>query len=453
MDQIKRRGNLIAIAVVAVLGLGYAGWVLNATGGLPSLHAKYSVKAVTPQAANLASGARVTAAGVEVGRVASIKRVGMGAVVKMHLDDNVAPLPRDSKIHVRQRTPVGENYVALNVGRSAKTLASGAVLPLSQPDDYVELDQVLSALQGPTRDRARVLIQSLGTALEGRGDNLNHLLSGANGTLQSLSSLANVVGRDRHQIKRLVASANRIMAGISERRGAIRRIASSGRTTFRALAERDSALTELLRVLPSTLTQVRTTARTLGRTSVTAEPVVRDLAGAVEDLAPTVNNLAPAARTGTSVVDELDAAISPLKVTLERARSLSPAAVNALPRLGSTLCEVNPMLRYVVRYRSDIASAISNMGSAANSYDAIGHLARVSAVTGENAISGLPPELSASLAALLHTGILSRSQGMTLDPYPQPGKIGATGLPSTLIQTTAELGQSGYPFERVTADC
>jgi hypothetical protein len=87
------------------------------------------------------------------------------------------------------------------------------------------------------------------------------------------------------------------------------------------------------------------------------------------------------------------------------------------------------MLSYIEPYRDDIASAIVNMASSFNSYDLLGHLARISVVVGENSLVGLAPSASTALASLFHTGVLSPIQGMTLDPYPPRVRSAQRGCP------------------------
>ena len=74
---------------------------------------------------------------------------------------------------------------------------------------------------------------------------------------------------------------------------------------------------------------------------------------------------------------ELGAAAPRLQGTLGRLEKLAPPLAAALPHLHKTLCQVNPMLRYAKPYAPDLTAFIVGMGSAANSYDALGHLIRL----------------------------------------------------------------------------
>jgi phospholipid/cholesterol/gamma-HCH transport system substrate-binding protein len=258
-------------AIVAVVFAG--GWLVflfGAGGGLAPLGDSYRVQAIVPTAVSVASNARVTMAGVDVGRVESVDRRGLGAVVKLEIDnDEVVPIPADSRVAIRQRTPIGENYVSIDPGSSHTDLPSGGTLAVSQADPYV--DQVLSILQGDTRWRAREFIQGFGRAIDGRGVPLNRLLDGTAKTMEAGGRVTDVLSRDREQVG-LVQQFGDISRSVGDRGAAIRQLAHQGVTTFEAIADRDNSVRAFLDELPPTLAQLRSTTTTLGHVTDRATP-------------------------------------------------------------------------------------------------------------------------------------------------------------------------------------
>src|SRR5919108_1997388 len=91
--------------------------VLTKSGAVPTPGTTYKVRAIVPSASLLTPGARVTTAGAKVGIVKKVERasdIGPGAKITLELtDDKVTPLPRDSRVQIRTRSQVGENYVAI----------------------------------------------------------------------------------------------------------------------------------------------------------------------------------------------------------------------------------------------------------------------------------------------------------------------------------------------------
>ncbi|MDT5028232.1 MAG: phospholipid/cholesterol/gamma-HCH transport system substrate-binding protein, partial [Micromonosporaceae bacterium] len=142
-----------ALMLFTLFGLAYMGGSLN-VGSEP-----YHVDAVLPTVSSLIPGARVTMAGAQVGQVTEVTQKGNGAVVKLSITDHkVTPIPADTRVFLREVTPIGENYVQMTPGSSRQKLSSGAVLPMSQSGQYVDVDQIASVLQGSSTQRTRQLI-------------------------------------------------------------------------------------------------------------------------------------------------------------------------------------------------------------------------------------------------------------------------------------------------------
>lgn len=431
---------------------------LQLSGSFPS-GGRYTVQAALPTSAALVDGSRVTMAGAQVGTVKKIERRGIATVVTLELEDErVTPIPEDTKVTLRQRTPVGESYIALTPGRSAQKLDDGAALPISQAEEYVDIDQLLSTLQGPTRDKTRQLIQGVGDGVRGRGDELNEVLGHGSSLLKSSSNVYTLLSQDREQLARLVGQLGRLGAAVGERGEAVRVTAQRGLTTLRAVRSSDAALRRLVDELPATLEQVRASSNRLDSVSDSATPVVANLAKAVAEVRPAVRSLRPAAQTGREVVRELDAVAPPLQGTLKRVTAASSPLGKALPALNKTLCEIAPMVRYVKPYTDDVLAAVVGLGSATNSYDALGHLVRLDAIVSENTVGGLPDEVQAAQQTLLRSGLVGELTGskLTYNPFPKPGQIGQdyAGKPGTpIISGPEDLARSGYKYPRLTPDC
>jgi virulence factor Mce-like protein len=444
---------IVAIAGCAVAAGAFFGFL--AVGGGLSVGSPYRVQAVVPTSVSLTTSSRVTMAGVDVGRIASVRRQGFSTVVAMDIDDDrVTPIPSDSRATVRQRTPVGENYLAITPGSSSQRLPDNGVLPVGQAAEYVDVDQILSVLRGRTRDRARQLIRSMGGALDGRGEQLRELTGEAAGTLDAGARVFSLLSKDREHVAGVIDRLGRVSAAVGERGETIDTLARQGLASLRALASRDRTLRRTLEVLPPTLRQVRSTSGQLASVTDTATPVVRDLAAAVREVRPAVNRLRPAAQAAREVIRELDSAAPRLQTTLGEVRKLSKPLVTALPQVRRTLCELNPVVRYLKPYANDAIMSLVGLGSASNSYDAIGHLIRLTPIVGENSLAGAPPEVSQAAHTLVRSGFLSETHGLSWNPYPKAGMIGkdAAGSGKSITGPDA-LRESGYVFPRIHADC
>ncbi|WP_354698882.1 hypothetical protein DSM112329_04580 [Paraconexibacter sp. AEG42_29] len=456
-----RRGTLLP-SLLSLLGftavaVAWALFILAKGGGLPSLSGEnYKVSAVIPTGAALAPGSRVTMSGVDVGRVKTVKREGAGALLQLEIKDKaVLPLAADTRVQVRQHTPVGENYISLTAGRSARKLESGDPLPVAQSDEFVDVDKVLSVFKGETRERMRQTIQGVGGALDGRGEELNELLGGAGEFLKPASKAVDVLYKDRVKASRLIDQLGNVAAAIGQRDQAITTIANQGLVSLRAIADRDDALRETVEQLPESLRRIRSASDTVKRVSATTRPVVDDATTALTALRPAVTRLQPAANAGRGVVSNLSGAAPGLRTTLKNITSLSGPLSTALPKVHKTVCEVAPMIRYIAPYTRDALGIVIGLGSASNSYDATGHLIRLAAVEEGGFNSGLPDSVIKARDTLLHTGLIGRvlNNRTNFDAYPKPGSVGRT---SALTNTPAgpdEVPASGYKYPRIEADC
>ncbi len=446
--------HLLILIVFVAIAAGMLIALLRLSGAL-SFGGTYNVKAIVPSAGSLAEGSSVTMAGTRVGTVKDVERRGVGALVNIRLDDDaVFPLPKDSGAKLAVRTPLGENYVEIEPGRSKETLPEGSIVPPVRDDEYVDVDQLLSVLQDGTREETRKLIGGLGTAVDGRGRELSTTLDRAAGTLQAGSSLTRALDGDGPRIARLVRQLGSVMTALGERRASIEVLARQGRTTFTALAARDDALRRTIEELPSTLRQARETTGVVRDTSATATPVVANLATALREVRPAVRSLTPAAAEGRRVVARLSSAAPPLQRALAQLDDAAPKLTSALPEVRKVLCQVNPMLRYIEPYKADIVSFVTSLGSAANSYDAIGHTIRLMPVVNETALMGLPKGINDAVHTLVSSGLAQGIKGMSFDPFPAPGQAEKGLKPGEKTYAGPDdIRKSGWKYPRIVPEC
>jgi phospholipid/cholesterol/gamma-HCH transport system substrate-binding protein len=389
-------------------------------------------------------------AGVQVGHVTDVKRTGSTARVTLDIDAKHSPLPVDSRIGVRLRTLIGENYASIYPGRSTVKLRDGGTLPLSQADDYVDVDEILSVLQGSTRESARRFIQGMGTGVKRRGPKLNAFLGGATGVAKNGVSLVDTVSRDRRQVSRLVENFGDVMRSIGDRGAAVGETARGLRGTFSAVAARDEALGETLDQMPTTLSQVRKTSAVIRSVTGTLAPTLTNLASGVRAAGPAVRLLRPASAEGEGVLKGVSATSLPLIDTLGRVRRLAGPTAAALPQVHAALCELVPTLDYVAPYGRDIASFTQNvLASAANYYDATGHALRLGVSLAENAFMATSKEVRDAEQKLLATGLVGKIHMLGYDPYPGPGNTGNLEKGRGIVGPD----QWHYKYERVQAAC
>jgi virulence factor Mce-like protein len=166
----------LLVAIVAVF-LSY-----NANSGLPFVPT-YDLKAEFDNAANLVVGNDVRIGGQRVGAVSEITPVaGDGdspptAEVEVKLEKQVDPLPVDSTMIIRPRSALGLKYIEITPGESEEGFAAGDTIPSSQAQpEPVEIDDVFNAFDDKARRGSQRSLDGFGTALAGRGDDINEAI-------------------------------------------------------------------------------------------------------------------------------------------------------------------------------------------------------------------------------------------------------------------------------------
>jgi phospholipid/cholesterol/gamma-HCH transport system substrate-binding protein len=436
-------------------------YILYQAGTITLFEDTYDITATVPTANFLATGARVTAAGAEVGRVTSVSRAGPlspNATIELQLTDSrVFPLPNDSQIQIRTRSQVGENYVNIVVGNSKTTIPDHGSIGLDAAAPFVSTDQVLNILHGRTQQQARTLLQQLGADLLGRGQQLNDTLGSASTFVVQGTQMLDTLMPQRRQIGQLVDQLGQLMSAIGERTQAIEVTARQGTATLRALAARQSDLASVLHDLPTLIGSVKTTTGVIGTVSDRATPVVGNLAAATSELRPAIGALAPAARDGRTIVASLRDAIPSLNALLGAAPGAigypgNGGVLSDLTPIRSTFCQLNPALTYLKPYTADFWSIIPHLGSVSNPYDTTGHIVRLVPIINENSLSGAPPAIEQAAHELLASGLFVHDKVISIDPYPKPGAVGVDVAHAGDPSTPAQFAKT-YTYPRIHAAC
>src|SRR3954454_4936775 len=160
-------GAVVLVALVAVTYLGF-------TKSIPFRH-HYEIHAVFRTANNVKANSPVRIAGVNVGKVTSVDRIASdhnAAEVTMRIDKKGLPIHKDATLQVRPRIFLeGNFFVDLHPGSpSAPTIGDGDTIPVNQTHAPVQLDQILTSLQGNTRKELQHLLDELSTGLDKGAD-------------------------------------------------------------------------------------------------------------------------------------------------------------------------------------------------------------------------------------------------------------------------------------------
>jgi virulence factor Mce-like protein len=274
-------GAIGLLVVVAGVYLSY-----SAGAGLPFVP-RYRVYVQLPNSDQVLKGADVTIAGDRVGQVSAVRaapRAGEPpiAVLELAIDKSYEPIPADTTATVQITGSLGRKFLALTPGRSARPLADGGTLPLSQAQPAtVDIDQLLNTFRAPVRAGIRESLQTLGYGFAGRGAGINQALGEFPGLLTNLRPVMGELARPSTGLARLTRAVARFsgeLAPVSEQTAGL---FEGLDTTFAALARVAPDLEQTISATPPALATVTAA---IPQTA----PLLRQGAALLHDLRPAV---------------------------------------------------------------------------------------------------------------------------------------------------------------------
>jgi phospholipid/cholesterol/gamma-HCH transport system substrate-binding protein len=235
--------QLLAFAVVAVLGMSYLGFKYVGLDRLV-LGSGYDVAADFSDSGGIFVNAEVTYRGVAVGRVSDMQLVDDGVRVILTIDPGADAIPADTEAVVATRSAVGEQYVMLRPeDDKGPFLKDGSVIPKDRTAIPVPVEQLLlniDKLVGSLdQENLRIVVDELGQAFAGAGDDLGRLIDNGNLLLaRAEESLP--------QTLKLITDGQTVLATQVDSRTAIQQWAADLRKVTDTLVDMDPDLRSLV---------------------------------------------------------------------------------------------------------------------------------------------------------------------------------------------------------------
>ncbi len=351
----------VLVAIIAVV-LGY-----NANRGLPFVPT-YTVKAEIPGGSNLVRGNDVRMGGFRVGVVERIlpgvaspgetsangSRQRAIAVIEMKLDKKIAPLPIDTQLKIRPRSALGLKYIALTPGKSKKGFTAGDTMPLAQSTKPIELDEFFGIQNDEFRTNIKTVFEGYGTALSGRGEDINEVIRDARPLFTKLEPVFRNLSDSSTELDNFFRQAGRTSAQIAPVAKTYASLFKNMGITFEALSRNDERLQGTIERLRPTLDEAissfkvqRPFLRDTARLSARLEPVAKE----IERSLPLV---ADAFEVGAPVQAKAPILYRNTRKVFESLEGLAanPNTLLALSDLRRTLEVATPLVEYVAPYQT-----------------------------------------------------------------------------------------------------
>jgi phospholipid/cholesterol/gamma-HCH transport system substrate-binding protein len=336
---------------------------LSFGGSVPLQPKGYRVHVAFPEATQLAKEADVRISGVSVGTVKGIEpndKSGLTDSV-LEIDARFAPIPRDTRAILRQKTLLGETYVELSPGRrSSGALADGGTLPEAQVADTVQLDEILRTFDAETRRKFSLWMDQQGRAVEHNGPSINATLAALTPFAESTDDVLKVLRVQSGATRRFVRDTGVVFDALTERQGQLRDLIVNSNRVWETTAARDTELAETFRILPTFLREGRQTTERLTRFAANTNPLTTQLRPAARELSPTLVNLKALAPDLRGFFTDLDPLVKVSKKGLPATEQVFDDTRPLLARLDPFLRDLTPIVDYLGLYKREIAGFFAN---------------------------------------------------------------------------------------------
>jgi ABC-type transporter Mla subunit MlaD len=336
------------IGIVLLVIFTYLGFTKFAN----PLASPYEVHAVFPSANGLVPDSLVRIAGINVGKVTGISPLtgaNKGAAdVTMSIDDAGLPLHSDATFTIRPRIFLeGNFFIDVRPGSpSTPTVGSGHTFNLQQGADPVQLDQILTGLQGDTRRNLQVLLTELGTAFNKSDVSFNRSIPYWLPAYEYSAIVAHdALGIQPHDLSNYIA-AQATVSQATDQSPQIQNLITDFNTTANAFARQNVALANAVAELPRTLATATPAFNALNA----AFPPVRTFARALD---PGVVSAGPAIDTSLPFIHQLRQLVQPAEL-----RGLTADLSVTVPALARLAQATIPLMRNQVRAAS---SCVANV--------------------------------------------------------------------------------------------
>jgi phospholipid/cholesterol/gamma-HCH transport system substrate-binding protein len=387
---------------------------LSFGGSVPLQPQGYRVHVSFPEATQLAQDAEVRISGVKVGNVRRVEPnadTGLTDTV-IEIGSRYAPIPRDTRAILRQKTLLGETYVELTPGDDrAGMVDDDGTLPQGQVSDTVELDEILRTFDPVTRRRFSTWLDQQGQAVRGNGRAISAALGNLTPFAEETDDVLAVLRRQSDATRRFVRDTGEVFGALTERQGQLRDLIVNSNRVWETTARRDAQLADTFRVLPTFLRESRVTTTRLTRFARQTNPLIDQLRPAARQLSPTLTQLEGLAPDLRTFFQDLNPLVRVSRRGLPATERVLDNTRPLLRRLDPFLRQFTPIIDYLGLYRREIAAFFANDAAVTEATDA--GQANGEPVHYLRTNNPTNPEIMAGFSARLST---NRS-----NPYLEPG--------------------------------
>jgi ABC-type transporter Mla subunit MlaD len=449
------------IAAIAVVAASAALAVVFGVGASGDAGEGYEVRAIFDNVSGAVEGEDVKVAGAKVGSIKALDVTAeKKAAVVLQIDEpGFAPFRADAECTIRPQSLIGEKFVECDPGRSdepeleevpeGEPGAGEHLLPLERTHSPVDLDLINNILRLPYRERLALLINEFGTALAGRGAELNEVIHRANPALRETDKVLKILAGQNRTLADLARDGDRALGPLARERARLANFVVQADETARASAERRAELSLTFERLPRFLEELKPTLEDLGALSDEMTPVIADLGDAAPDLNRFIMALGPFSRQSIPSLDSLGDALKIGGPALRRTEPL----LEDLSDFGADADPLTKDLKALVT-SFDKTGGIERLMdyiffqvTAINGYDSLSHYLRAGLIASA-ACSRYATEVAFGCESTFGEARTEGSSASASASAKIPAHIATTPRPAP---DTSDPGGLGVVIDRITA--
>jgi phospholipid/cholesterol/gamma-HCH transport system substrate-binding protein len=342
---------IIGLVVIAALGSIYIldhqrlklpGWVPLVGKDFFVIKAEMS----TAQAVTPGQGQTVNIAGVQVGEISKVELKDGKALVTLRMEPRYGRVYKDATVLLRPKTGLKDMVAELEPGHaSAGRVEEGGVIPVGQTLPDVNLDEILAALDGDTRDYLTVLLGAGAEGLRGNGRELANALRRLEPSARYGRRVFASLAKRRQNLKRVIHNLSLVMDELGAKDDQLAEFVENSNAVFASLSSQDANLRATLSELPSSL---QATQEGVGKTKTLADelgPTLQALRPGARALGPTLKQVRPFVKeTLAPLRDEIRPFVRASRPTVRELRPAARDLAAAAPDLDRSFSVVNQLL-------------------------------------------------------------------------------------------------------------
>lgn len=347
-----RFGDIVALFVLTLVGLAtllgilsqqkaaLPGWIPVFGQDFFALEAEFT----TGQAIMAGQGQAITIAGVQVGKVSTVRLEDGKAIVGMNVEPEYADLIyKDAEALMRPKTSLNDMIIDIEPGFGPEKVEEGFVLPVANTAPHVNPEDFLQTFDGDTQDYLRLLLSGGAQGLAGDGGKeLGGIFRRFYPFVRDVAKLNKEVAKRRRALAAVIHNFGRLTEELARNDEVVRTWVRQSADALQPFADEADSLEEALRELPSTLQVTNKALTAAGELSVNLGPALTELIPQAQALGPALDATAEMFEETTPVIrDQVRPFTRKVMPMLREAQKGSTPLRETVQYFGDSVGELN----------------------------------------------------------------------------------------------------------------